>query len=77
MPLPCEDNTFGPVINHGCRAAFDFTLLFEQAILSVAPSALFLLLAPCNYVFLLRSPRKVQPSFLGRWKSVSLPFSFF
>ncbi|TQB72810.1 hypothetical protein MPDQ_006453 [Monascus purpureus] len=69
MPLSCEDNTFGPVINHGCRAAFDFTLLFEQAILSIAPSALFLLLAPCNYVFLLRSPRKVQPSFLGWWKS--------
>ncbi|EAW08899.1 putative ABC transporter [Aspergillus clavatus NRRL 1] len=66
--MACDDNAFGPVINHGCRAAFDFTLLFEQTILSIAPSALFLLLAPWNYVCLLRGPRKVQPSFLAWWK---------
>ncbi|KAJ5794580.1 ABC transporter [Penicillium paradoxum] len=70
--MVCDDNVFGPVINHDCRAAFDFTLLFEQTILSIAPSALFLLLAPWNYVYLLRGARKVQPSFLAWWKRLSI-----
>ncbi|RAK99259.1 P-loop containing nucleoside triphosphate hydrolase protein [Aspergillus ibericus CBS 121593] len=39
---PAADNTFGPVFP--CPATFDFTLLFEQSILSIGPSALFLLL---------------------------------
>ncbi|PWY91611.1 P-loop containing nucleoside triphosphate hydrolase protein [Aspergillus sclerotioniger CBS 115572] len=39
---PAADNTFGPVL--ACPATFDFTLLFEQSILSIGPSALFLLL---------------------------------
>ena len=38
------DNSFGPSIS--CSHAFDFTLVFEQSILSIGPSALFLLLAP-------------------------------
>ncbi|GAQ47010.1 hypothetical protein ASPNIDRAFT_189460 [Aspergillus niger] len=41
---PAADNSFGPVV--ACPAAFDFTLLFEQSILSIAPSAIFLLLVP-------------------------------
>ncbi|CAH0043540.1 unnamed protein product [Clonostachys solani] len=35
------DDTFGPVVSH-CRGGFDFTLLFEQAILSILPSVLVL-----------------------------------
>ncbi|RHZ73317.1 hypothetical protein CDV55_106015 [Aspergillus turcosus] len=70
--MACDDNGFGPVINHGCRGSFDFTLLFEQTILSIAPSTLFLLLVPWNYVCLLRGPRKVQPSFLAWWKRVCI-----
>jgi ATP-binding cassette, subfamily C (CFTR/MRP), member 1 len=38
------DNSFGPAIP--CPRLFDFTLVFEQSILSIGPSALFLLLAP-------------------------------
>lgn len=38
------DNSFGPSIS--CSHAFDFTLVFEQSILSIGPSALFLLLVP-------------------------------
>ncbi|PYI35212.1 P-loop containing nucleoside triphosphate hydrolase protein [Aspergillus indologenus CBS 114.80] len=41
---PVADNSFGPVI--ACPAIFDFTLLFEQSILSIGPSAIFLLVVP-------------------------------
>ncbi|KAK7744423.1 hypothetical protein SLS62_010147 [Diatrype stigma] len=40
----CDDTAFGPTVT-GCRGNFDFTLLFEQAFLSIAPSAIFLLCA--------------------------------
>ncbi|RDW58810.1 hypothetical protein BP6252_13286 [Coleophoma cylindrospora] len=70
--MVCLDNTFGPVINHGCRAAFDFTLLFEQTILSSAPSALFLLIAPFNYLWLGRGAKKVRQSFLYQLKLSSV-----
>ncbi|PYH86149.1 P-loop containing nucleoside triphosphate hydrolase protein [Aspergillus uvarum CBS 121591] len=38
------DDLWGPTV-HPCRRAFDFTLLFEQSVLSILPSSLFLLLA--------------------------------
>ncbi|PYH31531.1 uncharacterized protein BO87DRAFT_418037 [Aspergillus neoniger CBS 115656] len=41
---PAADDSFGPVV--ACPATFDFTLLFEQSILSLGPSAIFLLLVP-------------------------------
>lgn len=41
---PAADDSFGPVV--ACPATFDFTLLFEQSILSIGPSAIFLLLVP-------------------------------
>jgi hypothetical protein len=40
------DNAFGPSINSACRSGFDFTLTFEQSVLSILPSALLLLLTP-------------------------------
>lgn len=44
--VPCAlgmDNTFGPFVK-GCRDDFDFTLLFEQGIMTMAPAAFLLLL---------------------------------
>ncbi|GMG07807.1 unnamed protein product [Aspergillus oryzae] len=41
MPPGCSlqaDNNFGPAIDPGCRDGFDFTLLFEQAILGLVPA---------------------------------------
>ncbi|RAH78385.1 ABC multidrug transporter [Aspergillus japonicus CBS 114.51] len=38
------DDLWGPTV-HPCRRAFDFTLLFEQSVLSILPSSLFLLFA--------------------------------
>jgi ATP-binding cassette subfamily C (CFTR/MRP) protein 1 len=40
------DNAFGPAISSACRSGFDFTVMFEQSILSILPSALLLLLTP-------------------------------
>ncbi|KAK0718041.1 P-loop containing nucleoside triphosphate hydrolase protein [Lasiosphaeria miniovina] len=49
---------FGPA----ATGRFDFTLAFEGAILSIVPSALFLLLAPQRLVWLMKQPRKVAKS---------------
>ncbi|OJJ95656.1 hypothetical protein ASPACDRAFT_1875772 [Aspergillus aculeatus ATCC 16872] len=38
------DDLWGPTV-HPCRRAFDFTLLFEQSVLSILPSSLFLVFA--------------------------------
>lgn len=45
LQLSCNaaDNSFGPAVPSECRGGFDFTLLFEQTILSILPCALFLL----------------------------------
>jgi hypothetical protein len=63
MASTCDmnDDLFGPII-HGCRSNFDFTLLFEQAILPIPPAALLLLLAPPRLVKLLRSRKKTLPT---------------
>ncbi|KAF9878386.1 hypothetical protein CkaCkLH20_03878 [Colletotrichum karsti] len=55
----CADTEFGPV--HGCRGDFDFSLFFEQSLLSVAPSCLFLVLAAIRFFVLLpRQQRKAR-----------------
>ncbi|KAH7350682.1 P-loop containing nucleoside triphosphate hydrolase protein [Rhexocercosporidium sp. MPI-PUGE-AT-0058] len=58
---PSNDNSFGPIVR-GCRSDFDFTLLFEQAILSIGPAGLLLLFTPPRLVRLLRSSTKTRPS---------------
>ena len=68
---PTNDDIFGPVIQ-GCRSNFDFTLLFEQTMLSMPPSAVLLLLAPPRIVKLLRSRRKTFPTPLRSLKIVSI-----
>ncbi|TVY83108.1 ABC transporter FUM19 [Lachnellula suecica] len=55
--LPANDNVFGPVVQ-GCRSGFDFTLMFEQTILSIGPAALLLLSTPPRLASLLRTTRK-------------------
>jgi hypothetical protein len=67
--LPVNDDVFGPVIQ-GCRSNFDFTLLFEQTILSIGPAALLLLFAPPRVIRLLRSNKKTRPSRLRLYKTV-------
>ncbi len=51
----CHDDSFGPVV-HGCRDDFDFTLLFENTILSIAPSAVVLLFSAARIFYLRKKP---------------------
>ncbi|KAE8381911.1 putative multidrug resistance protein [Aspergillus bertholletiae] len=54
----CSDKAFGPV---SCLRPFDFTLTFEQSILSILPSALLILASPLRLMYLLqRRPRTVN-----------------
>ncbi|KAI0201171.1 hypothetical protein F4808DRAFT_129571 [Astrocystis sublimbata] len=50
----CEDASFGPVVDRGCRGGFDFTVQFEELILAILPTAVFLLVSPFRAVALLR-----------------------
>jgi ATP-binding cassette, subfamily C (CFTR/MRP), member 1 len=52
------DNSFGPAVAE-CERAFDFTLLFEESILSIGPSVLLLLFAPLRILSLSNKRRKV------------------
>ncbi|MCJ1286054.1 hypothetical protein MMC26_005396 [Xylographa opegraphella] len=65
------DNVFGPQAA-SCRQAFDFTLLFEQSILSVGPSAILLLLLPVRAVLLYQQGPKTLPNRLHTAKLASI-----
>ncbi|KAI9149384.1 ABC transporter C family member [Paramyrothecium foliicola] len=57
----CRDGFFGPsIVNQGCRGGFDFTLTFEESILTTTPSAVFLLLSVPRLVYLLRASDKAK-----------------
>ncbi|KAJ5752402.1 hypothetical protein N7520_009319 [Penicillium odoratum] len=56
MEVSCADDTsFGPTVQ-GCRGNFDFTLKFEKIILSILPSAVFIVLSVPRVIFLTRKP---------------------
>jgi ATP-binding cassette subfamily C (CFTR/MRP) protein 1 len=71
-----DDNSFGPFLDLPGKETFDFTLLFEETILSIAPSALLLLLIPPRILRLWKTPRKVNGSYLKTTKIVSFIPSF-
>jgi ATP-binding cassette subfamily C (CFTR/MRP) protein 1 len=52
------DDVFGPQVEP-CLRSFDFTLLFEDTLLSAAPSALFLLIVPVRLYFLRNARKRV------------------
>ncbi|KAK2127563.1 P-loop containing nucleoside triphosphate hydrolase protein [Fusarium oxysporum II5] len=63
VSLSCDDS-FGPYAGD-CRGGFDFTLLFEESILTIPITALVLLAAPCRVLYLLHKNKvKVDSS---RW----------
>jgi ATP-binding cassette subfamily C (CFTR/MRP) protein 1 len=65
-----DDSSFGPFLEIPGKATFDFTLLFEETILSIAPSSLLLLSIPTRILRLWKSPRKVIGSYLLTTKIV-------
>jgi hypothetical protein len=68
----CSDNSWGPVVEGQCRGGFDFTLLFEESLLSIGPSTVLLLAIPLRILQLYRRNRKVGWSYLHNLKLVSL-----
>ncbi|GKT96370.1 LOW QUALITY PROTEIN: ABC transporter [Colletotrichum tofieldiae] len=55
--MSADDDYFGPQV----RGYFDFTVLFEQSMLSILPTALFILLAPFRVTYLLRNDARIRP----------------
>ncbi|KND86897.1 Canalicular multispecific organic anion transporter 2 [Tolypocladium ophioglossoides CBS 100239] len=66
----CPDDSFGPWAGRTCRGGFDFTLLFEESILSILLSSLFLLAAPSPILKLVREPVKVRSNPLNWSKRI-------
>ncbi len=66
----CSDDSFGPWAGATCRGGFDFTLLFEETILSILPSVLVIVVAPIPIIRLAREPPKVRASALDWFKKV-------
>ncbi|RMZ85783.1 hypothetical protein DV737_g342, partial [Chaetothyriales sp. CBS 132003] len=56
-----SDSLFGPAY-HGPSRSFDFTLLFEDTILTIVPSVVFLFAAGTRAVWLTNCPNKVSSS---------------
>ena len=73
--LGSADNDFGPAVL-GCRNGFDFTLLFEQTILSLVPSLLLLLLIPFRIYQLYTTSTKTIREANVYLKFVSISTSF-
>lgn len=68
--MSCQsDNSFGPAID-GCRNNFDFTVLFEQIIFTLAPSCLFIVLSLGALTWKARVPIVVHAPWLLRLKLV-------
>jgi len=63
------DDSFGPHAG-SCRGGFDFTLLFEETILTLLPLGLVLIVLPARAWLLLKRPRKVVASSL--WPSLKI-----
>lgn len=69
QPLSC-DNHFGPAATAWDRPRFDFTVAFEQSILSIGPYTALLLAALPRLYVLQKKTRKVKDHSLSRAKQV-------
>jgi ATP-binding cassette subfamily C (CFTR/MRP) protein 1 len=71
-----DDSNFGPFLKAPDTNTFDFTLLFEETILSIGPSVFLLILIPPRVLHLWKLPRKLFGGHLLTTKIVSfLAFS--
>lgn len=64
-----DDSSFGPAVA-SCHRAFDFTLLFEDLVFGIIPSAVFIVCAAPRFYYLCKSPVVVASSQLHRIKLV-------
>lgn len=65
-----SDRVFGPAVQ-GCRSDFDFTLLFQDTILSILPSSVLLILASTKLIALIHRPAVARLGWLYHSKLVS------
>lgn len=63
------EDSFGPQVV-GCLGGFDFTLLFEESILSILPMSVVLLFLPARIAHLFKNERKVYEGLLHNLKLV-------
>lgn len=61
---PTIDERFGPWAGSGCRGGFDFTLHFEESILSLPILCIFLVLLSLRLPALARSAQKARTSLM-------------
>jgi ATP-binding cassette subfamily C (CFTR/MRP) protein 1 len=59
----CKERAFGPTVVSSCRGGFDFTAIFEETILFIGPSTIFVLAACLNIAWLCRKEVKVTSGF--------------
>ena len=67
---PHADAAFGPAVDVDCRGGFDFTLLFEQSILTLIPAAFCALAFPFRIFYLFRRQTLTNASFARHAKLV-------
>ena len=67
--LSSIDDSFGPYAG-ACRGGFDFTLLFEEAILTIPLLVIFILIVPFRIFQSLKHDKKVLSSSLQVYKIV-------
>jgi ATP-binding cassette, subfamily C (CFTR/MRP), member 1 len=71
--LKAVDNEFGPVVDQSIRT-FDFTLLFEETILSILPSSIFIILSVLR-LYVLSTKKTITSGYrLKTGKLVGIPF---
>jgi len=68
----CGEQHFGPA---SCDGSFDFTLLFEQTLLSIVPSSIFLCCFPISLYKLYKLAPKFEASTFRAFKLVKLSTS--
>lgn len=69
-PKGCVDHSFGPFAGYHCRGGFDFTLYFEDAILTLPLQCLLLALVPFRLLRLVKADTKVRWGLLQPMKLV-------
>jgi len=67
-----DDDNFGPFVASSCRQGYDFTLLFEQSILTILPSTIYFLASLPRIRYLWAEKVKLLPNPARVWKLVLL-----
>ncbi|KAK4224171.1 P-loop containing nucleoside triphosphate hydrolase protein [Podospora fimiseda] len=64
MACSITDKSLGPWAGDSCRGGLDFTLLFEEAVLSVLPTALLIIVTPVQIAWLYGRPKQTSNGLL-------------